>query len=89
MNRPDAAIWSVPLLFDLAVEQAGEGVFEAAVPGKHLVQVFGDGHTDAVLLGKGVGVVRRAFAFHSLADGGLGGFGAVAPAKREAEAAVA
>jgi len=89
MNRPNAAIWSVPLLFDLAVEQAGEGVFEAAFAGKHLVQVFGDGHTDAVLLGKRVGVVCCAFAFHRLADGGFGGFGAVAPAKRKAEAAVA
>ena len=79
----------MPLLFDLAVEQAGECVFEAAFAGKHLVQVFGDGHTDAVLLGKRMGVVRRSFAFHRLADGGLGGFGAVAPAKRKAEAAVA
>ena len=79
----------MPLLFDVAGEQAGEGVFEAAAAREHVVQVFGDGHADAVLLGERVGVVCRAFAFDDLADGSLGRCRAFAASQGEAEAAVA
>jgi len=34
MNRPDAAIRSVPLLFDLAVEQAGEILLRVGAIGR-------------------------------------------------------
>ena len=58
LNRPcvSGVRCSMPLLFDVAGEQAGEGVFEAAAAGEHVVQVFGDGHADVVLLGERVGV---------------------------------
>ena len=62
----------MPLLFDVAGEQAGEGVFEAAAAREHVGQVFGDGHVDPVLFGERVGSVRRTLSSNDCPDGSLG-----------------
>ena len=79
----------MPFLFDVACEEAGDGVVQAGLAGKHVVQVGRDGHADAVCLCKGIGVVGSTFAFDSLADGGFGVCCTLSASEGEAEATVA
>ena len=79
----------MPFLFDVACEEAGDGVVQAGLASKHMMQVGRDGHADAVCLCKGIGVVGSTFAFDSLADGGFGVSRTLSASEGETEAAVA
>ena len=79
----------MPFLFDIACEEAGDGVVQAGLAGKHVVQVGSDGHADAMCLRKGISIVGSAFAFDSLADSGFGVWRTLSASEGETEAAVA